>query len=292
VAMALLMAQTENFGGNDVAQNATEAWLRVGGRRIDTSYGYGTQAGIGMAWTASGINRESLFITSKVDPTGYNEVLEQFKLIQQRLQTHYVDLLLVHWPGEPQPPKNEPRCKKGESTYKKCRQESWKALEAIFRNNGARAIGVSNFEVNHMEDIFEMGTSLIPSVNQVEFHVYWHQYALLDFCTKNNITFNSYSPLGAPDHMAFNTDRWGIPLLTHPNIVSIAHAHNKTTAQVMMRWALQQNIVVNPRTKKENHMRDNLNVFDFELTWEEMAQLSFLHHPTMYKVCDDPRIIP
>jgi diketogulonate reductase-like aldo/keto reductase len=275
-----------------IAQNATTAWLNAGGTRIDTSYGYFTENGIGAALKASGKDRSSIFITTKVDPVGYDEVMNQFKIELQRLQTNYIDLLLVHWPGDnPQQNVTEAACKQGRPTYKECRQGSWKALESLFQNKVVRAIGVSNFEVNHLGDIFELG-GLIPSVNQVEFHAYWHEDALLDFCTKNNITFNSYSPLGAPDHMAFNMDRWGLPLLTHPRVVSIAQNHGKTTGQVLLRWAIQQNIVVNPRTLNPKHMQDNLNIFNFELTWNDMATLSFLQHPQMYKVCGDPRTIP
>jgi len=277
------------YWNDGIAQNATAEWLKIGGVRIDTSYGYNTEAGIGLAWKASGRDRKSIFITSKVDPQGYDVAMSQFKAELQRLQTDYVDLLLVHWPGE-EFSQSLP-CQQGQNTYKNCRQETWKALVTIFQSNGARAIGVSNFEVNHLEDIFELG-GVIPSVNQVEFHAYWHEDPLVDFCVKHNITFNSYSPLGAPDHMAFHKDQWGVFLLYHPRVISIAQAHEKTTAQVLLRWAVQQGIVVNPRTKNPKHMRDNLDIFDFELTLDEMANLSFIQRPTMYKVCNDPRLLP
>eukprot|EP00026_Physarum_polycephalum_P012239 Phypoly_transcript_12526.p1 GENE.Phypoly_transcript_12526~~Phypoly_transcript_12526.p1 ORF type:complete len:333 (+),score=33.99 Phypoly_transcript_12526:49-1047(+) len=279
------------YWGDSVAEQAVAQWLSVGGRRIDTSLSYGDQTGIGNAIKASGIPRKSIFVTSKVDnPYGFNETLSHFDEVLATLQTDYVDLLLIHWPGIPGQNVSGPNC----IDDRDCRQQTWKALELIFQNGQARAIGVSNFEEKHLLDIFALNSS-IPAVNQVEFHPYWAEYSLVSYCQKLNITYNGYSPLGAPDHMAFNKTKWPIPILAQPDIIQIAANHNKTVAQVILRWEIQQGLVVNPRTKNIQHMKDNLNIFDFELSTQEMTQIENLPNkppPPNNKVCDDPNLIP
>jgi len=276
-----------------IAEAATLAWLQLGGRRIDGSWGYFGQAGIGAGWKKSNVSREEIFITSKVEPKGYNITMVQFAEVLESLQTDYVDLLLIHFPGAwSTDSSNLYPCTNGNGgiTYKPCRQETWKALEEIFRDKKARAIGVSNFEVIHLEDIIELNSSL-PAVNQVEYHLYFHEDTLVDFCEKHNILFNTYAPLGAPDFMSYHKDNFGVPLMTVPRVVEIAKKYMKTPAQVLLRWAVQQDLVINPRTMNPAHMKDNLDLFSFSLTNPEMAELSFMQKPA-YKVCDDPRIIP
>jgi diketogulonate reductase-like aldo/keto reductase len=127
---------------------------------------------------------------------------------------------------------------------------------------------------------------------QVEFHPYWHEDNLVDFCKKHNITFNSYSPGGAPDHAVTLGSNWNpIPdLRKHPNVTAIAQKHSKTPAQVLYRWHVQQDVVINPRTRKPVHMVENLSIFDFQLDNQDMMTLSYLNHP-ISKVCGDPRLI-
>jgi len=150
---------------------------------------------------------------------------------------------------------------------------------------------VSNYEVNHLLEIINLH-SLVPSVNQVEFHPYWHEDELVDFCHKNNITFNSYSPLGTPDHATSLGPTWNpIPdLRKHPKVTDLAQQLGKTPAQILLRWHMQQGLVTNPRTQNPTHMQENLSVFDFQLNDEAMATLSYLNHP-MSKICPDPRLI-
>ncbi|CAF1634672.1 unnamed protein product [Adineta ricciae] len=282
------------YWGPEQGHNATVAWLNMGGRRIDSSDDYASRDGVGTGWVASGIPRLEVFITSKVDPAGYEQTLSKFTDILKSLQTTYVDLLLIHWPGA-QPGKSDkpiPPCKQGKATWTDCRIETWRALETIFKLQQVRAIGVSNYEVNHLLEIFNLNSTL-PSVNQVEFHPYWHEDELVDFCQKHNITFNSYSPVGCPDHALTLGPTWNpIPdLRKHPRVVTIAAKHGKTSAQVVLRWHWQQGIVVNPRTRDPTHMMENMSIFDFELDQEDMMTLAYLNHP-MSKVCGDPRLIP
>jgi len=277
------------YWGPEQGHEATVAWLKLGARRIDTADDYASRDGIGTGWLASGVARSKIFITSKLDASGYDEALEAFDRILKSLKTNYIDLLLIHRPGPSDKP--IPPCKQGKSTWTDCRTQSWKALEELLDQKRVRAIGVSNFEVNHLLEILNLNSS-IPSVNQVEFHPYWHEDELLDFCQKRNITFNSYSPIGCPDRATWLGTSWNpIPdLREHPNVIRIAQKYDKSPSQVMLRWQWQQGIVLNPRSRNRDHMIENLSIFDFELETEDMMNLAYLNHP-MSKVYADPRLI-
>ena len=273
-----------------VSEKAIGQWLSMGGRRIDGSVDYGDQVGVGKAVEASKIPRNEIFMISKISQVGYNETHEQFKRALSDLQMDYVDLLLVHWPSAPRSSDtSDPVCKGDRQTYRECRQSVWKAMDEIYKSGKALAIGVSNFEQNHLEDIFAMKSS-IPSVNQVEYHPYWHEDDLVSFCKSKNIVFNSYAPLGAPD-WAPHSHGWNGTILELPVIANIGKAHNVTAAQVILRWQWQQGIVVNPRTLNVDHMKENLNFFNFELGVDEMKQLSSIKPPKDPKVCPDPHHI-
>ena len=275
---------------DDVAEKAVGEWLSLGGRRIDTALDYGDQTGIGKAIKASSVPREDIFIVSKTDSPrqGYNDTLQQMDLILNQLQVNYVDLFLIHWPGPPKE-SSDPVCQGNPSTWQKCRQSTWRAMEDIYMMGKARAIGVSNFEKNHLEDIIAMKSTL-PAVNQVEFHPYWHETDLLTFCDAHNITFNGYSPVGAPD-WAPTQHHWNHTLLQEPTIIHIAQSHNRTPAQVTLRWQWQQGVLVNPRTMDPEHMKEDLNFFDFKLDDTEMEQISNITPPSVPKVCGDPHNI-
>jgi diketogulonate reductase-like aldo/keto reductase len=278
------------YWGPEQGHNATVAWLKAGGRRLDSSDDYASRDGVGTGWVASGVPRSEIFLVSKVDPYGYNETLAQFDGILTSLKTNYIDLLLIHWPGRASGTYNY-SCLEGQSTWAQCRLQTWKAVETIFNRGQVRAIGVSNYEVNHLLEIFNLNSS-IPSVNQVEYHPYWHEDELLDFCNKHNITFNSYSPNGAPDFASTMGPSWNpIPdMRKHPKIIQIAQKHGKSPSQVIFRWHWQQGIVINPRTRDLAHMIEILSIFDFQLDNEDMMTLSYLDYP-MSKVCPDPRFV-
>ena len=278
---------------DDVAEKAVGSWLKMGGRRVDASYVYLNQIGVGKAIAASQIPREELFIVSKLGNAGliqgaamgYNDTLIQMGPTLKTLQVDYLDLLLVHWPG---PPGNstDPACQGDPPTWHGCRQSTWRAMEELYNTGKTRAIGVSNFEQNHLQEILDMG-GLIPAVNQVEFHPYWHEYDLLSFCKKNNIVFNGYSPLSCPD-WAPTSHNWSHSLLQEPTIMKIAQAHKCSPAQVVLQWEWQQGVLVNPRTENEKHMLENLSFFNLELTDNELKQISSITPPKNPKVCPDP----
>ena len=279
---------------DDVAEKAVGQWLDMGGRRIDASLNYLNEPGIGRAIKASTVPREEIFIVSKVGSggqslpgaaLGYNDTLSQVQPMLDALQIDYADLLLVHWPG---PPGNstDTACQGNPPTYRACRQSTWKAMEEIFKSGKAKAIGVSNFEKSHLEDIIVMNSTL-PALNQVEFHPYWHEDDLLAFCKMYNIRYNGYSPLACPD-WAPTSHHWNHTLLEEPTITSIAKTHNRSPAQVVLRWEWQQGVVTNPRTVNPNHMKENLNYFDFVLSDDEMKQIANITPPPKPKVCPDP----
>jgi len=280
---------------DEIMKNATELWLSLGGRRLDCSNAYPGMNGVGQGIQASGVDRSEIFITSKVagdSPMGYNESLSEFNLILQQMRTTYIDLLLIHWPGPSQGGDPGWPCFKGRSSFSFCRTESWRALEFLFKQNKVRAIGVSNFEAKHLQDIFSLGGH-IPAVNQVEFNGYWNEPDLVKFCQERNITYNCYSPLGCPDFMH---GKWDPAVIDHPVVANVAKNYQgKTNAQVLLRWEVQLGLVTNPRSVVAAHMKDNMNIFDFELTSDDMKILSSIPKPAPpqpSKVCPDPHNIP
>ena len=278
---------------DDVAEKAVRSWLKMGGRRVDASYSYRNQIGVGKAIASSQIPREELFIVSKVGngglisgaAMGYNDTLLQIDPILKSLQVEYVDLLLIHWPGPPGK-STDPACQGDPPTWRGCRQSTWSALEELYNTGKTRAIGVSNYEQNHLQEILDMG-GLMPAVNQVEFHPYWHEDDLLAFCKKNNIVFNGYSPLSCPD-WAPASHNWTHTLLQEPTIMKIAQAHEHSAAQVVLQWEWQQGVLVNPRTENDGHMLENLSFFNLKLTDDEVKEVSSITPPKNPKVCPDP----
>lgn len=280
---------------DEIMKNATKLWLSLGGRRLDCSNAYPGMNGVGQGIEESGVDRSEIFITSKVagdSPMGYNESLSEFNTVLGQMRTTYIDLLLIHWPGPSQGGDPGWPCFKGRTSFSYCRSQSWKALELLYKQNKVRAIGVSNFEANHLQEIFALGGE-IPAVNQVEFNGYWNEPDLVKFCQARNITYNCYSPLGTPDFMK---GKWKPAVIDHPVVANVSqHYPKKTNAQVLLRWEHQQGLVTNPRSVNKAHMLENLNIFDFSLTDDDMRKLSSIpkpQPPQPKKVCPDPHNIP
>ena len=224
----------------------------------------------------------------------------QYQGLLEMFGTTYFDLLLIHWPACPaaSSQSTDPVCQKQHKEKydpKLCRQHTWKALEDIFTNGTARAIGVSNFEAKHIQDIIEMN-SLLPAVDQFEFHGYWHEFGLRDFAQSYNITVNSYAPLGAPDVEADGFKDWPYVLPENPVAVSIGKKYSKSAAQVWLKWAWQQGVVLNPRTLNVDHMKENMDIFDFDLSEDDMNALNNANSTAPKypndKVCPDPNTYP
>ncbi|MEH7112352.1 aldo/keto reductase [Neobacillus niacini] len=233
--------------GDEVIQSVKAA-IRNGYISIDTAAVYENEEGVGQAIRESDVPREDLFITSKVWNTdqGYETTLKAFETSLNKLGLQYLDLYLIHWPGV--------------DKY----NETWKAIEKLYKDGRVRAIGVSNFHVHHLEDLIR-DAEIKPMVNQVEFHPHLTQNELRDYCKKEGIQLEAWSPLKKGE------------LLNDPVLEDIAAKHNKTVAQVILRWDLQHGVVTIPKSIKETRIIENSNVFDFELTAEEMAKIDGLN---------------
>jgi diketogulonate reductase-like aldo/keto reductase len=244
---------------NGKAKRAVTEAIDVGYRLIDTAKIYLNERGVGQAIRASGVPREDIFVTTKLwnGDQGYRSALRAFDASLKRLGLDYVDLYLIHWPV----------------TGK--RQASWKALRDIAKSGRAKAVGVSNFTVEHLEELLA-GSDTVPAVNQVEFHpfLYKDQAPLLDFCGKHRIVVEAYSPLA---------HGYGI---TDPLLAELAHDHKKSAAQVMLRWAIQHGTIPIPKSTDPVRMRENLDIFDFELSAGEMERIDGLSRGL--RTCWDP----
>ncbi|MEB4783415.1 aldo/keto reductase [Paenibacillus jamilae] len=232
--------------------NAVKAAVKHGYRSIDTAAIYANENSVGQAiqeaLTENNLSREELFVTSKVwnADLGYEETRAAYEASLNKLGLDYLDLYLIHWPVQ--------------GKYK----EAWRALESLYKEGRIKAIGVSNFQIHHLEDLMQ-DAEIKPMVNQVEFHPQLTQTELLQFCQKNNIQMEAWSPLMQGQ------------LLDHPVLQNIANKYGKSVAQVILRWDVQQGVVTIPKSTKAHRIVENADIFDFELTREDMDQIQALN---------------
>ena len=217
--------------------------LRLGYRMIDTAQYYGNEEGVGEAIKESGLDREKLFVTTKVQTSGYAETKKGLDNSLLDFNQDYFDLVLIHWPM-------------GNDL------ETYRALEDAYQEGKIRAIGLSNFNEPQVQEIIDH-SSIKPVVDQIETHILWQQQRMHDYLTANNIVHESYAPLGEA-----NPGFLDIPVLKE-----IGDKYQKTPAQVTLRYLNQCGIVVIPKSLNTKHMEENINIFDFELNGEEMAKL-------------------
>ena len=225
--------------------------LEVGYRHIDTAAIYRNEEGVGRAIAASGIPRDELFITTKLwnDAQGYDTALAAIDVSLDKLGLDHVDLYLIHWPT----PKRD--------LY----LESWKALEEIRASGKSMSIGVSNFLVEHLDRI-ERGSDTVPAINQIELHPYHQRPAETAYGHDHGILTEAWGPLGQGKY----------PLLELPEVTDAAAAHDRTPAQVVLRWHIQQGHIVFPKSNSRERIAENFALFDFELSDEEQARISSL----------------
>ncbi|WP_405804944.1 MULTISPECIES: aldo/keto reductase [unclassified Streptomyces] len=235
---------------DDEAAKAVGLALAAGYRSIDTAAIYENEEGTGRAVAASGIPREELFITTKLwnSEQGYDSTLRAFDASLDRLGLDHIDLYLIHWPVP------------SKGAY----VDTYKAFEKIYADGRAKAIGVSNFLPEHLTRLIEE-TSVVPAVNQIELHPQLQQAELRAFHTQHGIKTEAWSPLGQ-----------GRGLLEVPTVVAIAQKHERTPAQVVLRWHLQIGNVVIPKSVTPSRIQENIDVFGFELDDEDMSALAAL----------------
>lgn len=236
--------------GNEVIDSVKTA-LEVGYRAIDTAALYENEEGVGKAIKESGIPRKEIFVTTKVWNTdhGYEKTLKAFDKSISKLGLDYVDLYLIHWPGK--------------DTF----IDTWRALEKLYRDGRVRAIGVSNFKPHHLQTLMEHSEEK-PVINQVELHPYFQQKELREFCKQHDIVVEAWSPLGRGQ------------VLDDPVLAEIGKKYGKTPAQVTLRWHLQNDIVIIPKSVTPSRIKENADIFDFELTAEDMEQIDQLDKNT------------
>ena len=228
--------------------DSVKAALKAGYKSIDTAALYANEDGVGQAIRESGVAREELFITTKVWNTdqGYESTLAAFDKSLSKLGLDYVDLYLIHWP------------------IKAKNSDTWRALEKLYADGKVRAIGVSNFQIAHLEELLA-GVKVKPMVNQIELHPMLSQVELRNYCKEHGIQIEAWAPLAQGR------------LLDNEVIAEIAARHNKTLAQVILRWDLQNGIVTIPKSVKEERIIANADIFDFELSAEEVSRIDALN---------------
>jgi methylglyoxal/glyoxal reductase len=254
--MPILGLGTYNMVGRRAEQAVFQA-LQMGYRLLDTAAMYGNEVEIGKAVRETGIPRAEIFITSKVNnpDQGYGSTLKAFEISLGKLKTDYLDLYLIHWP------------------VREKRRETWKALERIFEEGRARAIGVANYLIPFLEEL-ELYGHFPPAVNQVEFSPFLFLEDLLQYCLKKQIRIQAYCPLVRGEKEK------------DPGLMQLAHKYNKTPAQILLRWNIELGVVPIPKSSNPVHLAENLNVFDFELKPQDMALLSRINEGL--RLVDDP----
>ncbi len=232
---------------NEEVINAIHWALDAGYRHIDTASIYRNEEGVGQAIKTSSVPREDIFVVSKVwnADQGYDSTIKAFEESLNRLQLDHLDLYLIHWPVE--------------GKY----IDTWKALEKLYAEKRIRAIGVSNFMQHHLEDLMEH-TDIVPMVNQMEFHPHLVQQDLIDFCNKHGIIYEAWSPM-------MQGKIFSLSILD-----DLARKYNKTVAQIVLRWNLQKGVITIPKSVKKERIISNADLFDFELTKEDIAYIDSL----------------
>jgi len=259
IQMPLLGLGVYDMHGKE-AVNAISDALKIGYRLIDTAEMYNNEEAVGESVAQSGIPRGEIFITSKVNNTsqGYDETLKAFDNTLKKLAVDYLDLYLIHWP------------------IRDKRKETWKAIEKIYAEGRVKAIGTGNYLLPFLKEL-ESYANIIPAVNQIEFSPYLFLKNELDYCNKNNIQLQAYTPL-------LRGKRFG-----DPKLVSVAKKYGKTPAQIILRWAIQQGISSIPKSSNTNRLKENFDIFNFNIDMDDIQLISSFDE--QLRIIDDPMLM-
>ena len=232
-------------------EEAVSSAIETGYRMIDTAEAYGNEAAVGNGIAKSGIDRKELFLVTKVNYKSYENVTKAVEQSLTKLQTDFIDLLLLHWPF---------------ANYYK----AWRELEKLYEEGKLRAIGVSNFEPAQLVDLIAYN-KIVPVVNQIETNLYCQRVEERKWMDKKNVAHMAYAPLGQGNRNK---------MFTEPEVVALAQKYNKQPSQILLHFLIKKGIIVIPRSTKAEHIRENFNIFDFTLTEDEMAKLTTLDQKT------------
>ncbi|WP_291628018.1 aldo/keto reductase [Clostridium sp.] len=237
---------TYKLGDDEKVINAVDYALKVGYRHIDTAAFYGNEEAIGKALKKSNVKRKDIFLATKLwnNCHGYENAMNAFNDSIKRLGVEYLDLYYIHWPNE-------------------LNFETWKALEDLYYEGKVKAIGVCNFKIGHLEDL-KKTARIMPMVNQVELHPGFTQKEMVKYCEENNIQLIAWSPIMRGR------------LLTEPLMIQLSEKYNKTITQIILRWHIQNDIIPIPKSSNEERIKENFNIFDFEISKEDILKIDTL----------------
>ena len=250
---------TYKSGSDEETAKIIKYALETGYRQIDTASFYGNEVGIGNGIKQSNIKREDIFLVTKLwnDYHGYEKTIEAFNKSLERLQVEYIDLYLIHWPN-------------------KLNAETWRAFEYLYKEGKVRAIGVCNFKIGHLEEL-KKTAEIMPMVNQVELHPQSSKEYLLDYCNDNNIQLVAWSPIMRGR------------IFSNELIIGLSEKYKKTIAQIVLRWHIQRGIIPIPKSSNEGRIKENLDIFDFELSADDMNAINSLNEGDSISVSTPPQ---
>lgn len=247
VKMPAIGIGTYKTGSDEETAHAVKFAIEAGYRHIDAAAFYGNEIGVGKGIKESGVKREDIFLVTKLwnDDHGYDKTMEAFNKSLERLQVEYLDLYLIHWPT-------------------KLNSETWRAFEELYESGKVRAIGVCNFKEGHLEDLKE-SAKIMPMVNQVEVHPFNTRKKLREYCKVNNIQMVAWSPISRGR------------VLTNELLIKLSEKYSKTITQLVLKWHIQNGVVPIPKSSNEGRIKENFEVFDFEIAKEDMELIASLN---------------
>lgn len=237
---------TYKSGSDEETANIVKYALEVGYRQIDTASFYGNEVGIGNGIKASNVNREDIFLVTKLwnEDHGYEKTIEAFHKSLENLQVDYIDLYLIHWPN-------------------KLNNETWKAFEHLYETGKVKAIGVCNFKKGHLEELIK-NSKIKPMVNQVEMHPVNQKKELVEYCETNGIQLIAWSPIMRGK------------IFENKLMKDLSVKYKKSIAQIVLRWHIQRGIIPIPKSSNESRINENIDIFDFEISQEDMKSIESL----------------
>lgn len=249
---------TYKSGNDEDTARIVKYALEIGYRQIDTASFYGNEVGVGKGIKESGIKREEIFLVTKLwnDDHGYENTIKAFNKSLEKLQVSYIDLYLIHWPN-------------------KLNAETWRAFEYLYKTGKVKSIGVCNFKIGHLEEL-KATAEIMPMVNQVEIHPLSSKDTMLDYCNKNNIQLVAWSPIMRGK------------IFSNELIIALAEKYKKTIAEVILRWHIQRGVIPIPKSSNEERIKENIDVFDFEISKEDMDIIDSLNEGNNVSVSGVP----